>query len=248
MSNQIVSYSGDSRQPRFFEFNRYRVAIEYNDQGEPWFDGPDVCRAIGIAKPSVAYSRLDEDEKQPLSQIKGFPSQNGVDRVYVSESGLYNLIFRSDKPDAKAFKKHVTSVVLPSIRKTGSYLSKPLTTGEMLVANAEAYLRLERQLNEIREQQGQFNLAIEGIHEELLDRDYYTVLQYCQKQHIRHTPALCSMWGKQATALSTAQSVEIKSANEGQFNVGRYHVSVLLSVVVAKPKPSNQMPLISDAK
>lgn len=248
MSNSIVPYSGDSRQPESFDFNGNRVTIKYDNDGNPWFDGPQVCKAAGIANASNAYARLDDDEKLPLYIIEGTPPQNGVDRVYVSESGLYNLVLQSRKPEAKQFKKHVTSIVLPSIRKTGMYVAKPLTTGEMLVANAEAYLRLERQLNEMQQQQGQLALAIEDIHEELLDRDYYTVLQWCQRQRIRHTPALRSMWGKDASAESRARGVEIKEAIEGQYPVGRYHKSILLDVCIPKPKTNGQLRLLDSGR
>jgi hypothetical protein len=95
---------------------------------------------------------------------------------------------------------------------------------------------------------GQLAIAIEDIHEVLLDRDYYSVKQWCQSQRIRHTPALLSMWGKEATALSTARSIEIKRANENEYNVGRYHKSILATVCVAKPRTNGQLPLIGAGK
>lgn len=87
--------------------------------GEPWWVAKDVCDVLGILNPSDAISKnLDDDEK-------------GVDLIYtpggkqkvviVNESGLYSLILRSRKPEAKRFKRWVTHEVLPTIRKTGSY-------------------------------------------------------------------------------------------------------------------------------
>lgn len=79
----------------------------------------DVCRAVGIANPSSAVKGLDEDEKG-LATIYtlGGPQKVGV----VYESGLYALILKSRKEEAVRFRKWITSEVLPSIRRTGSYV------------------------------------------------------------------------------------------------------------------------------
>src|SRR5690349_13434204 len=85
MNNSIIPYSGESRQPSFFEFDGNRVAIVYDGNGNPWFDGPDVCKSVSIANASNAYKRLDDDERQPLHQIEGVAPQPGLERIYVSE-------------------------------------------------------------------------------------------------------------------------------------------------------------------
>lgn len=96
--------------------------------GEPWFVAKDVCDALEIANPSDAMCALDPDEKSSFNLgLRGSPPR------VVSESGLYALIMRSRKPEAKAFRKWVTSVVLPAIRKDGSYVmgEEKVATGEM---------------------------------------------------------------------------------------------------------------------
>jgi prophage antirepressor-like protein len=91
--------------------------------GEPWFAASDVCRALNHTNTTVALQMLDADEvaKQSLGQV----SCNGVTQNreinVISESGLYTLIFRSNRPEAKAFKRWVTHEVLPAIRRTGRY-------------------------------------------------------------------------------------------------------------------------------
>lgn len=90
-----------------------RVAI-VND--EPWWMAFDVCRVLSLTNVSEAMNRLDCDEKTTLRISEGGPEVN-----FVNESGLYTLIIRSTKPKAKAFRKWITSEVLPQIRKTGSY-------------------------------------------------------------------------------------------------------------------------------
>ena len=89
----------------------------------PWFVAKDVCSALGIQnhKDSVAKS-LDDDEKG----VEKIYSLGGVqETIVINESGLYTLIMRSNKPEAKRFRKWVTSEVLPSIRKTGQYGNSP---------------------------------------------------------------------------------------------------------------------------
>ncbi len=87
-------------------------------EGEPWFVLTEVCKKIGIANPRDAARRLDDDEKDGvgISDAMGREQKTTV----ISESGLYSLVLRSSKPEAKRFKKWITSEVLPSIRKTGS--------------------------------------------------------------------------------------------------------------------------------
>lgn len=81
--------------------------------------GKDVCEVLGIGNVSDAIARLDDDE---FDTIEVTDSIGRKQKTYVvNESGLYSLIMTSRKPEAKAFKKWVTSEVLPSIRKTGGY-------------------------------------------------------------------------------------------------------------------------------
>lgn len=107
-----------------FEGNSVRVMMD--EKGEPWWVARDVCNALGIEKPQNAYARLDDDEKGAcstgtLSNTSVETSGGPQDVMMINESGLYSLILGSRKPAAKRFKKWVTSEVLPSIRKTGSY-------------------------------------------------------------------------------------------------------------------------------
>lgn len=90
--------------------------------GEPWWVLADVCRVLDLKNPTHVANRLDDDEKQRL----GFNPTSDVGlghngATVINESGLYKVILRSDKPEAKAFSRWVTHEVLPTIRKTGSY-------------------------------------------------------------------------------------------------------------------------------
>lgn len=89
---------------------------------EPLFCLADLCNAIGIKDVSRCASRLDDDVRltHPIQDSLG-RTQNAI---FVTEAGMYDVIIRSDSPQAKPFRKWVTSDVLPSIRKTGSYSVK----------------------------------------------------------------------------------------------------------------------------
>ena len=102
-----------------FKFDSARVRATTIDS-QPWFVASDVCEALTIGNVSMAVSRLDDDEKGISSvDTLGGPQ----DAAIINESGLYSMILTSRKPEAKRFKKWVTSEVLPAIRKTGTYTS-----------------------------------------------------------------------------------------------------------------------------
>ena len=102
------------------QFGSVRVVIR---DGDPWFVAKDVCDALGLSDTSKACERLDDDEKGTNS----IRTRGGMQEMtIVSEPGLYSLVLRSNKPEAKAFKRWITHDVIPSIRKTGKYsLSLP---------------------------------------------------------------------------------------------------------------------------
>lgn len=98
-----------------FQFQTSEVRTITDEHGEPWFVAADVCAVLGHTNPTVAVDRLDDDERAKKSL-----GRQG-DTWIISESGLYALIVRSNKKQAKVFRKWVTSEVLPTIRKTGKY-------------------------------------------------------------------------------------------------------------------------------
>lgn len=94
-------------------------------EGEPWFLAKDVCECLGLSNTTVATSKLDEDEVTKLN----LGGQSGEVNL-VNESGIYNLVLGSRKPEAKAFKRWITHDVIPSIRKRGVYAT-PEAVSEM---------------------------------------------------------------------------------------------------------------------
>ena len=100
--------------PAVFNFDSHTVrTVLIEDQ--PWFVATDVCEALGIQNVTQAVARLDDDERSM------FNIGRQGEACVINESGLYNLVLGSRKPEAKRFKKWVTAEVLPAIRKTGRY-------------------------------------------------------------------------------------------------------------------------------
>lgn len=132
---------------QLFEHEAYGQLRTITIDGEPWFVAKDVCDALGIRSDTVRVT-LDEDEVAETN-----PDTIGVaggrNPLIITEAGLYSLIMRSRKPEAKAFKRWVTHDVLPSIRKHGMYAT-PQTVEQMLadpdtmIATLKA-LKAERQ-------------------------------------------------------------------------------------------------------
>ena len=124
--NDILVFHYKSSEVRTVELN-----------GEPWFVLKDVCAVLGIGNSRMVADRLDEDEKG-VSQID---TPGGLQNVsIISESGLYNVILRSDKPEAKPFRKWVTSEVLPTIRRHGLYATPD--TVEKMLADPDTTIKL----------------------------------------------------------------------------------------------------------
>ncbi len=119
---------------QIFQYKEVPVRTVLVDS-EPWWVLADVCRVLEIENSRNVAARLDEDEKNTVHLADGIRGNPNV--TAVSESGLYKVILRSDKPEAKEFTRWVTHEVLPSIRKHGGYIAGQETmTDEELMARA----------------------------------------------------------------------------------------------------------------
>jgi prophage antirepressor-like protein len=108
-------------QLQIFDFNQSPVRV-IDQGGQSWFVARDVCQVLEITNSHMAVEALDGDEVNTVSITDG--NRGNPNKTIISESGLYALIFKSRKPQAKAFRKWVTSEVLPTIRRTGGYSAK----------------------------------------------------------------------------------------------------------------------------
>jgi anti-repressor protein len=123
------------------------VRVHLDAKGDPWWAVVDVCRVLDITNNRDAIASLDDDEKITVANTDGNPRAGIPHHLnFVSEPGLYSLILRSRKPEAKEFKRWVTHEVLPAIRKTGAYtpelsdsdlIAKALVVAQKTLAESE---------------------------------------------------------------------------------------------------------------
>lgn len=134
-----------SDSPLQFDFEGHNVRV-IDREGALWWALADVCKSLGIKNPSDAASRLEPDEKMTLGITDSHSGRRGGARfmTIINESGVYALIFSSNKPAAIRFRKWITSVVIPSIRRTGAYVvqraPEPLPAASMPLPLAEQAL------------------------------------------------------------------------------------------------------------
>lgn len=108
MSNEIAC----------FQFGGKNIRVIRDREGKSWWPAKDVCQILGLSNSSQAMSRLKENEKG----VTKMDTLGGEQTISImNEPGLYRLIFRSNKPEAEAFKDWVYDELLPTIRKTGRF-------------------------------------------------------------------------------------------------------------------------------
>jgi len=132
-----------------FNFNGSDIRTIRDEQGEPWFVAKDVCDVLGFAEAHDAIKYLDEDEQTRITN-RGLTTSRNPNVSIINESGLYSLILRSRKPEAKRFKKWVTSEVLPAIRKTGMYYNPAVISSSDLRRIADELDKKDVELKEVK--------------------------------------------------------------------------------------------------
>ena len=149
--NEITSWNYESSEVRTVQVN-----------GEPWFVLADVCKVLEISNSRNISSRLEPDEKGvTLVDTLGGTQQMTI----INESGLYTVILRSDKPQAKPFRKWVTSEVLPSIRKHGSYSVQSQFAD--LSPQLQVLIQMETRQKQIEARQAEQATALAGLEQKL---------------------------------------------------------------------------------
>lgn len=128
-----------------FNFEGFAVRVIERD-GEPWFVLADVCVVLELGSPHNVVRRLHEDDRDTIPVTDRLGRSKTVS--IINESGLYDVILDSRKPQAKAFRRWVTSEVLPAIHKHGGYLT-PEKVEEALL-NPDTLIRLATDLKEER--------------------------------------------------------------------------------------------------
>ncbi|GAB2646083.1 phage antirepressor Ant [Gordonia jinhuaensis] len=140
----------DQHSPQVMPFNYGDTAVRtVVIDGEPWFVLADLCKVLGLTTPAKVVERLDDgvSSTHPISDSLGRTQQATI----VSEPGMYEVVIRSDKPEAVAFRRWITGTVLPEIRKTGSFNAQPALPStrelaQMVIAAEDAREVAEKQL------------------------------------------------------------------------------------------------------
>lgn len=156
---------------QIFKYGEVPVRTTAKD-GEPWWVLADVCRVLDLGSPHKVAERLDPDEKgRNLIPTPG-GNQN---MTIINESGLYKVILRSDKPEAKKFTRWVTHEVLPAIRKTGIYSASPYKPKASSVGEVIKLIKMTRSMMEdqgcspneialaVKELCDQFNIELPNV-------------------------------------------------------------------------------------
>lgn len=184
-----------------FTYNGNEVRTVQKD-GEPWWVLKDVCEVLGLKNPTMIADRLDEDERAKFDL-----GRQGETNI-INESGLYNVILRSDKPEAKPFRKWVTSEVLPAIRKHGAYMTPE--TLEAAILNPDMMIRLCTALKDEQDknkalQAANSSLSVDNqimkpkaeYFDELVDRNLLTGFRETAKQlQIKEKEFIAFLLGK----------------------------------------------------
>jgi prophage antirepressor-like protein len=183
--------------PSLFDFKGHDLRVVTLD-GTPWFVAADVCKALGIMQVAYALTNVGPTHIASLQLRKG-----GLPNKLVTEAGLYTLVMRSDKPEAKAFQAWVTGTVLPAIRKDGGYIKgeEKVAVGEMsedeLVLKAMDVMR--RKIDRLAAER-------DAMHTELF---FVSVAEYAALNHVYFSQAQKTSLSHRARKMTLAAGGEV---------------------------------------
>ena len=203
---------------QMFKFeNKQEIRIVQREDGEPLFVAADVCGILGIANTGDAVRRLDEDQKDVASIYTLGGNQK---MIVITESGLYDLTMRSDKPNAKLFRKWVTSEVLPSIRKTGSYSIEKQSPARQALAMAQALVSLEDRVEAIESRQREAEKQMFALPEPTVpapEKTLRAALNECARSYSSiKSVSQVSVWNWLYKELKYRKHFDVKAHNLGK--------------------------------
>ena len=150
-----------------FDFKGAALRTLTDEAGEPWFVAKDVCDILGLENSRKATAELDSDEKNTVTISDGIAGN--PNKTIISEPGLYRLVMKSRKPEAKEFQRWVTHEVLPSIRKHGAYMTE--STLEKAVTEPDFLIRLATQIKQERAEKEKAQAQVERMRPKALFAD-----------------------------------------------------------------------------
>lgn len=191
------------------EFGKIRTV---NIDGEPWFVAKDVCDILGVKNPTQSMQQL-EDFERAMFNI----GRQGEANI-ISESGFYALVLRSRKPIAKSFRIWVTSEVLPSIRKIGSYTANPSNKMELALDDMKiVYAQINNMEDLLAEQNEKLDRVVDNL--TLSTRQQQKIYKVA-KDRVNHL--LGGAHSKEYKANSRSYFINMWNGLKSKFQCGSY--------------------------
>lgn len=208
-----------------FNYESQQIRVIQDEQGEPWWIARDVCEVLELTNVSMAVNGLDDDEK---GVRKVYTLGGEQELLTVNEPGLYTLIIRSNKPEAKNFKRWITHEVLPTIRKTGKYEVGTLSEIDLIIKSAQALKQVElKQLDH----DNRLSTLEAKSHQNSAHTGYWTITAWCKLNNLAMTLDEANRKGRDAVKLSREWGVDIGKVRDERFGeVNSYREDVLEEV------------------
>ncbi|MDL0089186.1 BRO-N domain-containing protein [Campylobacter gastrosuis] len=216
-----------------FRNDDFEIRVAVDEKGEPLFCLADICKVLELANPTHAVNAIKSEFELPTLNVGSFDTGYGVKEfTMITEPQLYFVLMRSDKPNAKAFRKWVNCEVLPSIRKTGSYHQKPLNQLDFLQMQLNVIRQHDERITAI-EQKSQKderrfrNLENTAKRDEGL-KEYTTAVGFGILKGISLDKKQCQRLGTKASKLSKEAGVLIVTIPDQKHGkVGTYRHDIL---------------------
>ena len=222
-----------------------RVRAIMSGSNEPLLCVSDVCRALEMKR--FRIERLDKDviSNHPLQTAGGLQQV-----TFINEDGLYDIVLDSRKPKAKKFRKWITSEVVPSIRKTGSYSveqPKELSAAESLLQSVQLLVAHERQLAILEHNQKNMQGAISSLYDKVYgmqfqtnmieqklnnEIDRYTVIGYCSAHNIPMTLTEASIIGGMCSRMCKKRNIPLEPIADRRFGKVNTYPSELIAEAI----------------
>ena len=239
--NDIINYNGNNPFRIFDYKNLGSVRTFVDERGEVWFCRKDVCEILNIKEGHRLQERLNLDGCHTMTVIDNLGRYQ--EAVFINEPNLYETIFKSRKPEAEDLKRWVFSEVLPSIRKTGTYL--PQTTEGLMSVAMETITEGFRRQEEINKKQAKFNekqlktnsnlttriihleddlytermlnLNMIREHAEVMRNTYLSILAYMRYQGIPDDSVYTLRMGRLASKMCRERRIETVKIKDNRF-------------------------------
>lgn len=225
MSNSLI----------FKNENLGEVRVIFIDN-EPLFCLSDICKALALTNPTMVANAIKSEFELPKLELGSFDTGYGVkDFTIITEPQLYFVLMRSDKAEAKEFRKWINTEVLPSIRKTGSYSTKPLSQIEILQSSIAILAEQEKRVNLLENKTSDLykeQLKVKHNINRLLNNDnYMTLIAFMNLHNIKqkgyHLPSL----GKKAKKLSLEQGAFMGAVIDPRYGrINTYSTEILKQI------------------